>query len=109
MEPFTVPSGDSDVNPANQPRAAMRRLRPPESASVTVQNARPSMFFFRQHRYVVERAYGPWIAGGDWWAPTLWGSEQRDLIARAQDGSMLCCCMMRDLVEHRWQMAALYD
>jgi hypothetical protein len=31
------------------------------------------------------------------------------LVARAHDGSMLCCCMIRDLVQNHWQMAGLYD
>jgi protein ImuB len=87
----------------------MRRLRPPETASVTLQNHRPSMFSFREHRYAVERAYGPWLTGGDWWNQTLWGLEQWDLVARAHDGSMICCCMTRDLRQNLWQMAALYD
>ena len=108
MEPFTVPSGDSSAI-TSQPRAPMRRLRPPEAASVTLQNHRPAMFFFRERRYTVERAYGPWLTGGDWWNRTLWGLEQWDLVARAHDGSMICCCMTRDLMQNLWQMAALYD
>jgi protein ImuB len=87
----------------------MRILRPSEAASVTLQNSRPSKFFFRERRYSVESAYGPWVVGGDWWAQTLWGCEQWDLVARSQEGSLLCCCMMRDLLENKWQMAALYD
>jgi protein ImuB len=109
IEPFTVPSGDSAGVVSSQPRAPMRRLRPPETASVTLQNHRPSMFSFREHRYAVERAYGPWLTGGDWWNQTLWGFEQWDLVARAHDGSMICCCMTRDLRQNLWQMAALYD
>ena len=109
VEPFTVPSGDSTVSATSLPRAALRQLRPAETASVTLRNARPAMFYFRQQRYAVEHAYGPWLAGGEWWNQTLWGMEQWDLVARAQDGSMLCCCMMRDLMQNRWQMAALYD
>ena len=109
VEPFTVPSGDSTVSTAQQARAITRRLRPAEMASVTLQNARPSIFFFRERRYAVEHAYGPWLAGGEWWNQTHWGMEQWDLVARAQDGSMLCCCMMRDLMQNHWQMAALYD
>jgi protein ImuB len=108
VEPFTVPSGEPTEN-ASVPRASLRQLRPPETASVTLQNSRPSKFFFREKRYAVENAYGPWLAGGEWWNRTLWGMEQWDLIARAQDGSMLCCCMMRDLMRNDWQMAALYD
>ena len=67
------------------------------------------MFFFRKERYTVEHAYGPWLAEGGWWNQTLWGWEQWDLVARAEDGSLLCCCMMRDLLLDQWQMAALYD
>jgi protein ImuB len=109
MEPFSVPSGESTVAASSQPRASMRILRPSEAASVTLHNSRPSRFFFRERRYSVESAYGPWVVGGDWWAQTLWGCEQWDLVARSQNGSLLCCCMMRDLLENKWQMAALYD
>jgi protein ImuB len=109
IEPFTVPPGDSSPVVSSQPRAPMRRLRPPETTSVTLQNHRPSVFFFRERRYTVERAYGPWLTGGDWWNQSLWGLEQWDLVARAHDGGMICCCMTRDLMQNLWQMAALYD
>jgi protein ImuB len=109
MEPFTLPSPDSVTVVSPPPRAPMRRLRPPETTSVTLQNHRPSMFFFRERRYTVERAYGPWLTGGDWWNQTLWGLEQWDLVARAPDGGMICCCMTRELMQNLWQMAALYD
>ena len=109
VEPFTVPSGDSAAIASSQTRAPMRQLRPPEATSVTLQNHRPTMFFFREGRYTVEHAYGPWLTGGDWWNQTLWGLEQWDLVARAHDGSMICCCMTRDLMQNHWQMAALYD
>ena len=109
MEPFTVPSRDSAAVSPAQPRAPMRRLRPPETTSVTLQNHRPAMFFFRDRRYKVERAFGPWLVSGDWWNQTLWGLEQWDLVARAHDGGMICCCMTRDLMQNLWQMAALYD
>ena len=68
-----------------------------------------SIGLFRESRYAVEHAYGPWLAEGDWWNQTLWGFEQWDLVARAQDDSLLCCCIMRDLMQNEWQMAALYD
>jgi protein ImuB len=109
MEPFTVPPADSAKDAPPQPRASMRQLRPPEPTSVTLQDSRPGMFFFRERRYTVEQAYGPWLTEGDWWNQALWGSEQWDLVARAQNGTMLCCCMMRDLMQNQWQMAALYD
>ncbi len=109
IEPFTVPTGESVMPTSPHSRASMRQLRPPETTSVTLQDAKPTHFYFRERRYKVERAYGPWAVSGDWWSPTLWGSEQWDVVARAQDGAMLCCCMMRDVLQNRWQMAALYD
>jgi protein ImuB len=109
LEPFTVPSGDSKIQETANTRGMIRQLRPAETASVTISHARPTAFFFRERRYVVEHAYGPWIAGGEWWNQTLWGMEQWDLVARAHDGSMLCCCMIRDLMQNHWQMAGLYD
>ena len=109
MEPFTVPSGSSSVIPAGQSRAAMRKLRPADSVPVTVQGQIPKAFVFRQKRYAVERAYGPWLTSGEWWQPSLWGFEQWDLVARAQDSTLLCCCLMRDRIENCWQMVALYD
>jgi protein ImuB len=109
IQPFSVPSDEPTVSASQQPRAALRQIRPPEAASVTLRNRRPAMFFFRERQYAVEHAYGPWVTGGDWWNPTIWGFEQWDLVARARDGSMLCCCMMRDLIRNQWQMAALYD
>jgi protein ImuB len=109
MEPFSVSSGCPTIESSVQPGMAMRRLRPAETISVTLQDARPAAFFFREWRYRVERAYGPWFTDGEWWNPGLWGQEQWDLIARATDGSALCCCLMRDLLQDEWQMAGLYD
>ncbi len=108
MEPFTVPSGAVSAIPLIQSRSAIRRLQPAEDISVTVQSKHPKAFYFRKH-YGVERLYGPWLTSGDWWNPTLWGLEQWDIEARAKDSALLHCCLVRDQVADRWQMAALYD
>lgn len=109
IEPFTIPSGDPVMQVPAQTRLAMRQIRPPEPVSVTLRNSRPTTLVYRDGQYEVEHAYGPWLAEGDWWNQTLWGFEQWDLMARAQDGSLLCCCIMRNLMQGVWQMAALYD
>ena len=109
MEPFTVPSGSPSMIPSKQSRSAMRRLRTAETISVTMQGQRPKAFIFLEKHYHVEHAYGPWLISGDWWQPTLWGQEQWDLVARAQNSTLLCCCLLRDQVEDCWRMAALYD
>jgi protein ImuB len=121
VEPFSVPfhvpfsvstSTPPEAKPGGQ-RVAMRQLRPAEVVSVTVRDRQPDSFIFREKRYQVEHAYGPWSSAGDWWRPTLWSLEQWDLVARAQEdahpAAWLCCCLTRDLTQERWQVEALYD
>jgi len=112
MERFSVSPGMvSNANCGEQDRstAAMRQLRPAERIAVMLRGLQPAAFTFRERRYEVERAYGPWGMSGDWWNPSLWGAEQWDVIARASDGGQLCCCVARDLMQHAWSMVALYD
>jgi protein ImuB len=109
MEPFRLPSGQSSALKPAAPRPAMRRLRPPEPVFVRIASELPAAFVFRELRYAVEAAYGPWLTAGEWWSRSLWECEQWDLAARSQDGAVLCCCLIRDLLRNQWQMAALYD
>jgi len=109
MEPFTVPSASPGELSRRSHSVAMRRVRPAESVPVTLCNKRPASFFFRQRRYIVEQAYGPWLMSGDWWTPTVWSHWQWHLVARSQDGSLLSCCLTHDLIQACWQMVALYD
>ncbi len=109
MEPFCLPSGQPSALRPAVPRPAIRKLRPPEPVFVRITSERPTAFLFRELRYAVEEAYGPWMTGGEWWSPSLWGCEQWDLAARSQDGATLCCCLIRDLLRNQWQMAGLYD
>jgi len=115
--PFKVPSAHSSSSATVSSSAAMRQLRPPERASITLRDRQPSSFVFRDCRYEVEHAYGPWLAEGDWWNRQTWALEQWDLIARPSvpsgaisgDNTMLCCCLVRDLKEQSWQVVTLYD
>lgn len=108
LEPFCVSSESSE--PLSSPnRACMRQLRPSMPTSMVLEKGRPRTFFFRNQRCVVERAYGPWLKGGEWWNENIWGQEQWDLIARIQDDTLLFCCVGRDLIQDQWHVAALYD
>lgn len=109
IKPFTVATSSPKTLVPTRPIAAMRQLRPPEDVTVTLREQRPLSFFFRETRYDIERAYGPWIVSGEWWNQTHWRLEQWDLIARSHDGVSLCCCLVRDSTRNLWQMAALYD
>ena len=90
-------------------RVSLRQLRPLEPVSVMLKNAKPESLRFRARRFVVNNLYGPWFASGAWWNRDRYRQEQWDLDARCEDGSLLSCCLMRDRVRNRWQMAALYD
>jgi protein ImuB len=109
MKPFVVRTGAATAASARRSMIAMRQTRPAESVSVVLRDRQPASLFFRQKRYAVERAYGPWVTGGEWWGNARWGFQQWDLIARSLDGTLLCCCLVRDLVQNCWQMVALYD
>jgi len=108
MEPFVVPSGKAKEVPESSPRTAMRQLRPEESITVSLRDGHPETFFFRGKRYSVDRAYGPWLASGDWWSRARWNVHQWDLIAHTGD-EMLCCCVLRDTTQGYWLMAGIYD
>jgi protein ImuB len=109
MEPFTIQVARSSEISTASARPAMRQLRPPEAVLVRLQNERPTALSFRAQHYSVQRAYGPWQSSGDWWNATLWGCEQWDVVIRATDGTLLCCCLVHDLLRNQWQMVALYD
>ncbi len=109
VEPFVVPSSAALERDLRTQRVAQRQVRPPEVVKVTVRDHKPASFLFREQRYIVERAYGPWSSTGEWWRPSLWSFEQWDLVARAQDEAWLCCCLTHDLAQERWQVEALYD
>jgi protein ImuB len=109
IEPFSLPSIESsEISPAPL-RPAMRRLRTEEIVFVTLQSERPKAFTFRERRYSIERAYGPWQTNGEWWTATLWGCEQWDVAARAHDNTSLCACLMHDLLQAQWRLVGLYD
>jgi protein ImuB len=109
VEPFKVPSPHSSSSATVSSSAAMRQLRPPERAAITLRGRQPASFVFRDCRYEVEHAYGPWLAEGDWWNRQTWALEQWDLIGRSSGGTMLCCCLVRDLNEQSWHVVTLYD
>jgi protein ImuB len=108
VEPFQVSSAASEPAPSES-HVCVRQLRPAQPVSMSLASRRPKSFFFRNQHCHVEQAYGPWLKGGEWWNETIWGQEQWDLIARAQDNTLLFCCVVRDLIDDQWQVVALYD
>lgn len=109
LEPFIVPFNSATLNDARTTRIAVRRLRPAEIISIQLKHRRPEEFFFREQRFTVEQAYGPWTAGGEWWNEVLWVIEQWDIVARASNDTTICCCIVGDLLHNQWQVTELYD
>lgn len=110
--PFRISSASREAVHSSEPhpaRGALRTLRPVEPLSITLRGKAPEAFVFRATRYRVERAYGPWIASGEWWSPTLWAAQQWDVIARNAIGELLYCCITFEPLEKTWLMAGLYD
>lgn len=109
VEMFSVTTCGKSVNKAAKSMAAIRQIRPPEAAIVTLVAMRPEAIIFRARHYVVEHAYGPWFTSGEWWSEDNWGEEQWDLIARADNSSLLCCCLVREIKTNTCHITALYD
>ncbi|MFT4112385.1 DNA polymerase Y family protein [Silvibacterium sp.] len=109
LEPFRVLPEKSLQRELPAARMSLRRLRPPERSAVVFTEGRPRSLTFRERRYIVEQAYGPWLAGGVWWSDETWGQRQWDLVARSGDGAQLCCCVTHDFMEAGWKVTALYD
>lgn len=113
MAPFALPTTAPAPVPQAQSHSAHRRLRPPEPVTVTMSQRRPIAFVFRNQRYGIERAYGPWFSSGDWWGAAWWSLEQWDIVARVDDNAgakpVLCCCLARHPLREDWRIEALYD
>jgi protein ImuB len=119
MTPFRLQQGKTrrDVEPELEqdaereaaPRAASRMLRPPVPVRMTLNDGVPAGFIFRGAHYGVERAYGPWIASGEWWNPELWAVQQWDVVARGATRELLFCSLSFYPLDKTWQMDALYD
>lgn len=90
------------------PRSVLRMLRPPEDLQVALHHRRPVAFVFRGMRYGIDRAYGPWIASGEWWSATLWSSQEWDVIAQSSGGALYGCLSYEPMAK-RWRMVGLYD
>ncbi len=91
--------------------AALRRIRPPAILSVQICRHRPAAFTFREHRYAVRNAYGPWRLSGNWWRTDVWSQEEWDIVAETDrpENNLLCGVLVRDRFFNQWRMVAIYD
>jgi protein ImuB len=116
MDPFTIPTATTTATLPElhaQARTASRRLRPPEPIAVILHQRRPASLVFRNQRYTVERAWGPWFFSGNWWGVECWSIEKWDLVARSDAGAMISCAIarnpLRSATMNDWRLEELYD
>jgi protein ImuB len=108
IERFSVTSAEP-LTTGTSSSFCLRLLRPAERARVEMHRGSPHEFAFRSRRYAVEKVYGPWIKGGEWWNSSIWGNKQWDVIGKTSDGARLVCRLSHDFVQNDWRVAGLYD
>ncbi|MGH9591368.1 MAG: DNA polymerase Y family protein [Terracidiphilus sp.] len=106
--PSDAARGEAAVGNA-QPRAALRRMRPPAPVRVNLRGEKPAFFRTGQCDYTVSAAYGPWRTGGCWWTTEAWDVEEWDVLADRRDGSAIACLLVHDRVKDQWRLEAFYD
>ncbi|GAC1644822.1 MAG: hypothetical protein NVS9B15_02140 [Acidobacteriaceae bacterium] len=109
MEPFRVRSVCVAGNLRQPTCTVMRRIRPTEKVSMMLRDGSPHTFCFRDRRYAVSRACGPWLADGEWWNGSRWSCAEWDVIAQSSEGAMLSCCLAEDQMLKQWHIVGLYD
>jgi protein ImuB len=108
MDGFSV-SGTSTASKANQPRMALRRMRPPVPVRVKLRAEKPAAFRDPESNFEITAAYGPWRTSGCWWSPVGWDEEEWDVLAQAGNGTAIVCLLIRDCVQEKWRLEAYYD
>lgn len=108
IESFSITTAEPPSAAIASPMC-LRLLRPAERTRVVIQRGQPYEIHFRSRCYIVERVYGPWLKGGDWWNESIWGNEQWDVIGRTMDSALLACRLSHDFILKDWRVAGLYD
>ena len=108
IEPFSITTAQPTSAAKTSP-LCLRLLRPAEQTRVELHRGKPCEIHFRSRCYVVEKLYGPWLKGGDWWNESIWGNQQWDVIGKTSDSSVLVCRLSHDFILRDWRVAGLYD
>ena len=108
MEGFSV-SGTSTVSKANQPRMALRRMRPPIPVRVKLRAAKPTAFRDPEDNFEITAAYGPWRSASCWWSSVGWDEEEWDVLAQAGSGTTVALLLVQDRSKNEWRLEAYYD
>ncbi|HTB97731.1 MAG TPA: DNA polymerase Y family protein [Terracidiphilus sp.] len=108
MEGFSIESKAPSA-PGTRTSMTLRRVRPPCPVYVLLQSDKPVAFRYRNCRYAVASAYGPWKSAGAWWSTDSWNAEEWDILAQTENSVPVTCLLVHHPEQHRWQLEALYD
>ena len=82
---------------------ALRRLRPPAPASVTLASGRPVAVHSGRLTGRIVAGVGPWRVSGEWWSPRPWLQDEWDV--ELADGTL--CRLAHD--GSAWRLEGIYD
>jgi protein ImuB len=82
---------------------ALRRLRPPAPASVTLASGRPVAVRSSRLTGRIVAGVGPWRVSGAWWSPRPWLQDEWDV--ELADGTL--CRLAHD--GSAWRLEGIYD
>ncbi|HEY7868922.1 MAG TPA: hypothetical protein VIF59_06825, partial [Methylomirabilota bacterium] len=85
------------------PVLALRRLRPPVPASVTLASGRPVAMRSGRLAGRIVAGVGPWRVSGEWWSPRPWLQDEWDV--ELADGTL--CRLAHD--GSAWRLEGVYD
>ena len=89
---------------------ALRRLRPPLRANVTLENGQPVHLVCRKKEVQGEVLWkaGPWRFSGDWWEREAWSRDEWDLALRNGE-AISFYRLVHDLLGGGWFIEGTYD
>ncbi len=89
---------------------ALRRLRPPLRANVTLENGQPVHLVCRKKEVQGEVLWkaGPWRFSGDWWEREAWSRDEWDLALKNGD-AVSFYRLVHDLLGGGWFIEGTYD
>jgi protein ImuB len=102
MTPFVLVSHDALI-PSSPPALAVRRLRPPRPADVTVDAGAPAHLRVAGLAGRIIAGAGPWRVSGEWWTEAPFVQDEWDV--ELDDGTL--CRLARD--SRGWRLEAIYD